>query len=192
MSRKTWIHRGGKVDYWWLPNDLSELIYVGKLLYGNNQNFITIGHTSNIYFKNSFNIPHILDTKKLASFSLEDNIIVCDCGVPIAKLSKWAVEQGIMGYEGMINLPGTVAGAIVGNSGCYNCGIDKILRSVEVLTPDGEILNIDVSNLNYQFRSSAFKTEELKGIILRAFLDASQHRAIEELMYIATKTLKID
>lgn len=185
LKKHTWIHRGGKVNYWWHPKDKSELVLLGEFLYKNNQNFIVIGHTSNIYFKNSYNIEHVIDTRKLTSFYLDDKTIVCDCGTPIARLSKWAVEYGIIGYEGLINLPGTVAGAIVNNSGCYHCGIDKILKSVELLTPNGIILNIEAKKLNYKFRNSALKTGDIHGIILRAFLDASNKAEISKLKEIA-------
>ena len=67
LKSRTWIHRGGNVKNYYLPKNLEELIDIGRYLFEMNIDFITIGHTSNIYFKNSFNIDSIIDTKRLTS-----------------------------------------------------------------------------------------------------------------------------
>lgn len=188
LSEKTWIHRGGNVKYYYLPNSVEELIEVGRYLYSGKSDFLTIGHTSNIYFKNSFNIDNIIDTKRLSSYNILDkDTLIADCGAHVSKLSKYCVENGFVGYEGMINLPGTLGGAIVNNSGCYNCGIDKVLKSIDLLTPEGRIENITKKELGYTFRKSRLKTGEIKGIILRAYLDISIKGNIEELKKIAAE-----
>ena len=111
LKDRTWIHRGGKVDYWLQPENIEELVAVGKLLYGIKEPFVTIGHTSNTYFKNSFNIKYVIDTRHLTGFNeLNGNTLVCECGAPMAKVSRYCVERGIAGYEGMVGLPGTVGG----------------------------------------------------------------------------------
>lgn len=186
LKDKTWIHRGGNVKYWWLPKKREGLIEIGKFLYKNNYSFITIGHTSNIYFKNSFNIDHIIDTRRLTTYHInDDDSIACDCGAHLAKISMCAIEKGFKGYEGLINLPGTVGGAVVNNSGCYNCGIDKILKSVDLLTPAGCVLNYTVDKLDFSFRSSALKRGKLKGIITEVYLDTSQKADSNELKRMA-------
>jgi UDP-N-acetylmuramate dehydrogenase len=186
LSERTWIHRGGNANYYYIPNSVEELIEVGRYLYSDKREFLTIGHTSNIYFKNSFNINSIIDTKRLSSYKILDkDTLVADCGTHMSKLSKYCVENGFVGYEGMINLLGTLGGAIVNNSGCYNCGIDKVLKSIDLLTPDGRIENITRKELGYTFRKSRIKTGEIKGIILRAYLDISAKGNTEELKRIA-------
>lgn len=188
LRDKTWIHRGGNVNNYYLPKSIEELIVVGRYLFHNRKDFITIGHTSNIYFKDSFNIDCIIDTKQLTSFQIVDSeTLVCDCGVHMSKFSQYCVENGFVGYEGMINLPGTLGGAIVNNSGCYNCGIDKVLKSIDLLTPEGRIENITKKELGYTFRKSRIKTGDIKGIILRAYLDISIKGNIEELKKIAAE-----
>ena len=111
LKDKTWIHRGGMVDYWLQPATIEELTVVGKYLYNHQENFLVIGHTSNIYFKNSYNVRCIVDTRKLTAYRQTDKgTLCCDCGAPMARISRWCVDNGISGYEGMVNLPGTVGG----------------------------------------------------------------------------------
>lgn len=188
LKDRTWIHRGGKVDYWLQPESIEELVAVGKFLYENKEPFVTIGHTSNTYFRNSFNIKYVLDTRHLTAFSIQDSdILVCDCGVPMAKASRFCVENGIVGFEGMIGLPGTVGGAIYCNSGCYGCSIENILRYVDILTERGNIVRFSREQMNFAFRTSIMKRGELKGIILRAYFDIGNRTDKNILMSIAEK-----
>lgn len=185
---KTWIHRGGRVGYWLQPETIEELVAVGKLLYENNEPFVTIGHTSNTYFKNSFNVKYVIDTRQLTDFTiLDENTLVCDCGAPMAKVSRFCVENGIAGYEGMIGLPGTVGGGVFCNSGCYGCGIEKILKYVELLTEQGDVIRLSCEQMDFAFRTSIMKRRELKGIILKAYFDISKREDKSVLQSIADK-----
>lgn len=188
LKSKSWIRRGGIVENYYIPANNFELIEVGQYLYGNNIDFQTIGATSNIYFRDSFNINSIVDTKQLTDYQiLDDETLQCDCGTRMSILSRFCVNQGYAGYEGLINLPGTVGGAIVNNSGCYNCEVSKILKSIDMLTPEGEVVNIKRENLGYNFRSSYLKTSKIKGIVLRAYFDISHRRDVEKLQKEAAK-----
>lgn len=192
LKNKTWIHRGGRVDYWLMPKTIEELVIVGSQLYDNNELFITIGHTSNTYFKNTFNIKYVVDTRHLTNFSILDtNTLMCECGVPMAKVSRFCVDNGIAGYEGMVGLPGTVGGGIFCNSGCYGCGIEKKLKSIELLTEQGEVVKLSSKQLGFSFRTSSMKRGELKGIILRAYFDISKRENKSFLMSMA-ESYKLD
>lgn len=129
-----------------------------------------------MWFKNDFDIDCILDTRQLKGFhETDNNQIVCECGLPIKQLSKYCIEHGYAGYEGMINLPGTIAGAIVNNSSCYKCGVQSTLDSIDIITEDGEAKHLPASELGYTFRSSKLKKGSLRGVIVRAYFDISKH-----------------
>lgn len=191
LKDRTWIHRGGNVNDYYIPESVEELVEVGRLLYNDQKEFLTVGHTSNMYFKDSFSIESFIDTRRLTSFKVaDDNTLVCDCGVHMSKLSQFCVENGFVGYEGLINLPGTVGGAIVNNSGCYNCGVDKVLKSIDLLTPACNVIHVTNKELGFSFRNSDLKTGKLKGIILRAYFDISNKGDAEDLKRIAAENTK--
>lgn len=186
LRDRTWIHRGGKVENWLQPSSIEELMAVGEMLYCQSESFLTIGHTSNIYFKDTFNVKYLIDTRKLIGFKvLDDATLICECGASISRVSRYCVENGISGFEGMINLPGTVGGGVVNASGCYGCGVDKVLKSIDLLTPNCEIVNLKKDAIGYSFRSSALKRGEIKGIILYAYFDISKHEDKNKLTRIA-------
>ncbi len=191
LSSKTWIHRGGNVAVWFSPQNVEELIKIGTYLYRNHLSFDIIGHTSNIYFTNSYSPQFVIDTKKVKDIIWTNNAIICDCGVSISSLSQECIARGIQGYEGLINLPGTVAGATVNNSSCFSCGIEQIILRAEVLLSTGKIVTLDKSALEYTHRNSAFKQKKIHGIILRVYVDASHKQESTVLQKLAAENTRI-
>jgi UDP-N-acetylmuramate dehydrogenase len=171
LKKFTWIHRGGEAHFWVEPSTIDKLVLIGSYLYSSKYNFHVVGYTSNLYFLNNYNTDVIISTKKLTAYSFEKNEIVCDCGVKISSLSRKTVKLGLFGYEGLIDLPGTVGSAVYNNSGCYGCGINQLLLRIDLLTPDGQIITATKDDMGYHSeRSSTLKRGELVGIILRVYL----------------------
>lgn len=190
LRNKTWIGRGGMVNNWFTPTSIEELTEIAKYLFENNLEWHVIGHTSNTYFKNDFDIDCIVDTRKLKKYTfVDDKTLMCECGVPISEISRLCIERGCVGYEGLVGLPGTVGGGIFCNSGCYGCGIEKILLKVEILLESGEIKCFQNEEMKFGFRSSIMKRGELKGIILRAYFNISQKGNNETLQIIAKNNM---
>ncbi len=184
LSKRTWIHRGGNAAIWFTPQNIEQLEKIGHYLYENQLQFDIIGHTSNTYFTNTYNTDYVIDTKNLRNVVFQDNTITCDCGASLQKLARECIAKGINGYEGFYNIPGTIAGGVVDNSGCYGSQMDEVVLSIDLLTPNGDIVNVPNSNLKYRTRSSALKRHELQGIIVRVYLDCSQYRDPKELLKI--------
>lgn len=76
-----------------------------------------VGHTLNIYFKNSFNIQTLVQTSKLTNYTILEDYVECECGVHVRLLARDMVKRGYKGFEGLVDLPGTIGGAIVNDSG---------------------------------------------------------------------------
>jgi UDP-N-acetylenolpyruvoylglucosamine reductase len=175
-----WLNhaRGGMIGTFYEPENLDELKNICSKLYLEGKDFDLIGHTSNIYFLPDYSVANMVSTRKCNNIVEETNYIVCDCGVPVAKLSRQMVEEGVKGFEGLIDLPGTVGAAIYGNASCYRCSINSLLISFELLKPDGDIVTVYPNDLKLSKRSSSLKRHELKGIILSVKLKKEQGDAI--------------
>ena len=85
-------------------------------------------------------------------------------GENLPALIEWTNSLGLQGMERMYGIPGTVAGAIVGNAGAYGQEISQILRRVKVWC-EGEIYELDAADLELRYRHSRFKSERDKFII---------------------------
>lgn len=182
LKKRTWIHRGGNARYYIIPETTEQLCNLASRLYKEQAVFKVVGHTSNLYIRNTTDLDIVISTIRLTHYEEKDGYYICDCGVAIASLSKQAIENNHKGYEGFINLPGTVASAVVNNAGCFQCRISDLLIEADVLCPDGEIRKYTKDMFGYRERSSAFKRGEEKGILLRVKLDCSRTEAKEILL----------
>lgn len=171
LRKHTWIHRGGVARLWITPESCDQLQTIGTELYRHSIKFQVIGHSSNLYFDNNFNPPVIISTAKLTRFLFRSDMIECECGVSVKSLAKEAVEQGISGFEGLVDLPGTIAAAVCNNSGCYGCDVSSLLHHVEFLQENGQVVSLSHNDLCYAERTSALKRKQIRGIILKVYLN---------------------
>lgn len=180
LSRKSWIRTGGICSLWVAPQTVDQLIKVCGFLYANNVSFDIVGQTSNIFFHSSYKPDVVVSTTSVSHYEIKENIIKCDCGVPVVKLAKECMSIGYAGFYGLVGLPGTVASAAVNNAGCFNCSISSMLISADVMMPDGTIKTIGKEDFKYAHRSSAFKRGEIKGIVLSLTLKTEKAASVEE------------
>lgn len=151
------------------PESIEEFIELIRELTTNEDSFELIGHSSNTLFLPSYHINNLICTKNISSWSESETEIICECGVSVGKLSRAMIKKGYMGFEGLTDLPGTVAGAVYGNSGCRHCSVNDLVIDIELLTNEG-IKHIGIETLKLSYRSTALKRKEITGTILRVRL----------------------
>ena len=179
LKKRTWIHRGGVAKLWITPSSGDELQEVCAKLYKEHTPFFIIGHTSNIYFSNDYNTDIIISTIKLNSFSQSGGIIVADCGAAVKSLAKYGVEQGLSGFEGLVDLPGTIGAAVYNNSGCYECSVAELLDHIDMIDENGKSVTLTRDDMGYTERSSILKRGEKKGVITKVYLRANPAQDIK-------------
>jgi UDP-N-acetylmuramate dehydrogenase len=180
LSKKSWIKTGGICGCWITPTSVGQLTEVCKYLQSNGIKFDIVGQTSNIFFHSTYNPEVVVSTVRVNNYSIEGNIITCDCGANVMKLAKDCLSQGYAGFYGLVGLPGTVAAAAVNNAGCFHCSISSMLVSADVLNPDGSVETISKDDFHYIRRSSVFKRGERTGIVLSVKLKIEKAADIDD------------
>ena len=182
-----WLNHtdGGMIGTFYEPETKEELIDLCRSLYKERKSFDLIGHTSNIYFLPNYSVDIMVSTRRLKNVEHKDDFIIADCGANVKALAHTMVNEGIKGFEGLIDLPGTIAAAVYGNASCYKCSVNDMLVSVEFLKENGEIVILKPEDLKFTKRSSALKRGEIKGVILSVTLrkeygNAEQLKALAE------------
>ena len=170
LKKKTWIHRGGKCKLYIIPQNTEQLICIARYLYSHQYDFLVLGHTSNTYILNTSDISIIISTKKCNQYTFNNNQLICECGVCVVKLAREMLQLGYQGFEYLTDLPGTVGAAIYNNSSCHDNSITKLLIDIDFLLPSGDLISLTPDKLNFQYRLSALKTQDIKGIIINARL----------------------
>ncbi|MEE8586018.1 MAG: UDP-N-acetylmuramate dehydrogenase [Acidobacteriota bacterium] len=77
-------------------------------------------------------------------------------GEDLGGLIRFLNRQGLAGMERMYGIPGTVAGAVVGNAGAYGQEIGERMVHAEIWE-EGNVRRIPASRLELRYRHSRFK-----------------------------------
>lgn len=113
---------------------------------------------------------------------LENNRIRVYAGVTMSRAAVFAATLGLGGMEFAHGIPGTVGGGVYMNAGAYGGTIDQICESVQVMTRDGEILEISAQDMDFSYRHS--RLEDESGIVISAVfaLEAKPEEQVRALM----------
>lgn len=87
----------------------------------------------------------------------ERAVVRAEARMPFAGLAR---EVSRAGWDGLVwaeGIPGSVAGAVVGNAGAYGGDVASRIASVEVVLPDGTEERWEPARMQYAYRSSALK-----------------------------------
>ncbi|HSV43422.1 MAG TPA: UDP-N-acetylmuramate dehydrogenase, partial [Candidatus Bathyarchaeia archaeon] len=76
--------------------------------------------------------------------------------------------EGLAGLIYASGIPGTLAGAIVGNAGAFGSQIGDVVKSVDVLLPSGEERTLRREQLRFGYRHSILK--EMTAVVVSATL----------------------
>ena len=170
LNAKIYQNRGGRIGILYFPETKEELKEAVVNIQDSGKPVFVFGHTSNCYFLPSFSADAAISTRYLMQYEIQADKVVCQPGAHVKKIAKELTYGGIKGYSGLIDLPGTIAAAVVGNSGCYGCEMKDIVESVELLRTDGTIQTLSNVDLGFRKRSSVLKRKELIGVILSVTL----------------------
>lgn len=169
----------GMVDSFFEPETSEELISLCSSFYKEGLDFDLIGHTSNTLYIHDYRCERMVSTRKLKKFVIGEDVIKCQCGTSVRQLALAAINAGICGFEGLIDLPGTVASAIYGHATCYNCDISSLLINATVLTDDGNLLVVTPEWFYFKQRSSILKRNEKKAVIVSVVLKRINGDSVE-------------
>ena len=158
----------------YFPENIDDIQELLNQFISSGSQYDVIGYSSNVLFLPSYRMENVICTKYMNRWVESETEIVCDCGVSVSKLARYAVEQGYVGFEGLTDLPGTVAAAVYGNSGCRGCSVNSLVKSFTLIDDKGEIKCFSVDDLNLKYRSTSLKRGELHGTIISVTLKKVQ------------------
>ena len=172
LKKKNWFKIGGKAKVFFKANELKDLIKFLKIL-NNKEKIYIIGAGSNTLITDEiFDGVVIKLGKNFNRLSiLNSDVIISGTAVNDKKLSEFAADNGLSGFEFLFCIPGTVGGAIKMNAGCFGAEIKDILISVQALDKKGNIITIPAKEIKFEYRHNnlsedlIFLSASFKGLI---------------------------
>ncbi len=174
LKKSNWFNIGGKAKSYFKPDTLDDLVLFLKK-FGEKERVFVLGAGSNILMTDKkFDGIVIKLGRNFSNLSLLPNkIIVAGSAVTDKKLSEFAMDNNIGGFEFLSCIPGTVGGGLRINSGCFGSEFKDILVSVQVIDKKGNIKTIPCSGIKFGYRQSPLDKDFI-------FLSASFKGKIKE------------
>ncbi len=155
LKKKNWFNIGGKSKIFFQANTLKELMDFLKKI-DNKEKIFILGAGSNTLISDSlFDGVVIKLSKNFNNISLlGEEVIIAGSGVLDRKLSEFACENELSGFEFLSCIPGTVGGGIRMNAGCFGSEFKDILLSIQAIDKTGNIVSIKKEDIDFKYRES--------------------------------------
>jgi len=155
LKKSNWFNIGGKAKIYLRPDNLSDLILFLKR-FGSKEKIYILGAGSNTLISdNTFDGVVIKLGKNFSNISiLPSGVIVAGSACPDKKLSDFALENEVGGFEFLACIPGTVGGGLKMNAGCFNKEFKDILISIQAIDKEGRVLTIPSNKVIFKYRSN--------------------------------------
>lgn len=164
LANYTYTETGGPADLLFFPRSVEEVTAVIDWTAENEYPLTILGNASNLIVRDGGIRGVTVILTKLNELSVKKNKITVQAGLPIIELSEVAYEHGLTGLEFACGIPGSVGGAVYMNAGAYGGEVKDVIKSVTVLTSEGEIKELKNKDMHFSYRNSIL--QETKDIVL--------------------------
>lgn len=175
MARHTSARVGGAAEMFVTVNNATELQMAVELAYAQNIPYFILGGGSNILVADEgISGLVIMNRARNVSFRHTGTGVVCtaESGMNLSSLARQCIAKGLGGLEWAVNVPGTVGGAVVGNSGAHGGDMNGTLQAAMVWEPGRGARIYSNEEMNYRYRNSILKQEQGKLLPRRVVLSA--------------------
>ncbi len=157
LSNYSWFNLGGNAEYFYKAKDKDQLIEFLREAKKQNLKTTTLGAGSNTLFRDNGVKGAVIKLGNEFSFiKLEDkNILNVGAATLDRKVADFAKENNVKNLEFLSCIPGSVGGAIIMNSGCYENDISKILLSVQAIDKNRlSVIEIKNKDIKFSYRGT--------------------------------------
>jgi len=158
LKKSNWFNIGGQTKVYFRPDSLSDLILFLKK-FGRKEKIHILGAGSNTLISDEkFEGVVIKLGKNFSNISiLPNDVIIAGSACLDKKLSDFALNNGIGGFEFLACIPGTIGGGLKMNAGCFNKEFKDVLVSIQAIDKNGQVLTIPASKILFKYRSNNLK-----------------------------------
>jgi UDP-N-acetylmuramate dehydrogenase len=176
LAPLTWLRVGGPAEYLLTPRSEAELLDVLHVCRAQGIPVHILGSGSNLLVRDAGVRGAVIRVTEpvLGEISINDTQVTAGSGTLLSRLVTEAARAGLGGVEHLVGIPGTVGGAVVGNSGGRQGDIGQLVQSIRVLTQDGEVAVRRGDELSFAYRRSSFQDALVLSVTLQLQRDDSE------------------
>ncbi len=98
---------------------------------------------------------------EFSAFTTTPSEIKCGASLMLPKLAHQLAQQGDETFAELSGIPGTIAGALIGNAGAHGKCIFDPLKSVEIMTSQGDIISLTPQEIPHHYRTATFPSNSI-------------------------------
>lgn len=182
LARHTSARVGGEAQMFVTVQSGAELQMAVELAYAQRLPYFILGGGSNILVSDSgVSGLVILNRARSITYRHTGFSVVCtvESGMNLSSMARQCIAKGLGGLEWAIGVPGTVGGAVVGNSGAHGGDMNSNLLAATIWEPGSGTRIYDKEEMEYAYRDSVLKREHGKREPRRVVLSAELELAPE-------------
>ena len=152
LSNYSWFNLGGDAEYFYKAKNKNELIEFLKEAKTKNLKTTILGAGSNTLFRDNGVKGVVIKLGKDFSYTklIEKDILDVGAATLDRTTANFAKENNLGNLEFLSCIPGSIGGAIIMNSGCYENDISKVLLSIKAIDKN-RLLEIEIKKDDIKF-----------------------------------------
>lgn len=177
LADRTWFRLGGAAQYFAEPTSVDELQSVVERCRAEELHMRLLGGGSNVLVRDEGVAGMVISLAhpRFGKISVDGYRVSAGGGANLANVITVAVGAGLAGLEPLVGIPGSVGGALHGNSGTHGGDIGQWASRATVMTRGGEIVQRERDDLVFAYRQSSL--DEL--VILEAQFELEEEDSTE-------------
>lgn len=145
---------GGPAKFFATVKSVQELRDTVKLARKFQEQIFLLGGGTNILVADE-GFPGLVIKMELNNIRVAGESVVAQAGAAMGKTAATAMQHNLQGLEWAVGIPGTVGGAVFGNSNCFSGSTAETLSSILLMTLDGTLQEKDKEYLQFGYDYSA-------------------------------------
>ena len=135
LSNYSWFNLGGNAEYFYKAEDNNQLLEFLEESKKKNLKITVLGAGSNTLFRDNGVKRVVIKLGKNFSYTklIEKDVLDVGAATLDRKVANFAKDKNLKNLEFLSCIPGSIGGAIIMNSGCYDNDISKVLISIKVI-----------------------------------------------------------
>lgn len=155
MMNHTSFKIGGNASYIVLPNSIHQIQDTLAVCRAAQYPCLIMGNGSNILVEDTgIDAVIIKITDSMSTVTIENGDVVAESGVLLSKLARLVMKESLIGFEFASGIPGTLGGAVFMNAGAYGGEMKDVVKWIEVITTEGELLRFENEHIEFGYRTS--------------------------------------
>lgn len=188
LAKYTSFRIGGPARYFIEAKTIDDIIFAADFAKQKGLPIFLLGGGTNLLVQDA-GFKGLVIRNQAKGIEMQDGLVIASTGVVLPEIHNFANKNGLIGFEKLATVPGTLGGALYNNAHWSDDLLSNYVQWVDVLS-GGNIVRMNVEDLEFAYDSSVFKTKGL--VALRAALklpigDISASKA-KFLEYIKSRT----